>query len=283
MGRIESRDSSVSRRLHGYCGEEARRDPDARVEWIFLSRPLQEPPDEQGDHARGEEPETVPRCRAARCFSRGPPPRRTTTTSTSAPGATWPRWHAAAGLRDPSVRGFAKPIGFQSSQAAPAQNDETIALELFLPLRPPVIEPPAQPLEQAPTDGLLRVHERRPRPLNILARARRRERSRSRSIDPGTAAHRIAWTRRSRSRRAPARTQVKGHRADGPVAYDDRWPSMMTACTSLGCGAARAPAARTALSARGTMWLHLDHRAVHGARSSSAIPCFPEDAFARRR
>jgi site-specific DNA-methyltransferase (adenine-specific) len=60
-----------------------------------------------------------------------------------------------------------------------------------------------------------------------------------------------------------ARTRAKESRADGPVAYDDRWPSLEAYLAWL---APRVRAARDALSPRGTMWLHLDHRAVHEAK-----------------
>jgi site-specific DNA-methyltransferase (adenine-specific) len=73
-----------------------------------------------------------------------------------------------------------------------------------------------------------------------------------------------------------ARTREKGHRAEGPTAYDDRWPSMDAYLAWL---EPRVRAARAALSPRGTMWLHLDHRAVHEAK----ILCdevFPAGAFA---
>jgi site-specific DNA-methyltransferase (adenine-specific) len=52
-------------------------------------------------------------------------------------------------------------------------------------------------------------------------------------------------------------------RADGPVAYLDRWPSIDA---YLGWLAPRIAAARDALDGDGTLWLHLDHRAVHEAK-----------------
>jgi site-specific DNA-methyltransferase (adenine-specific) len=73
-----------------------------------------------------------------------------------------------------------------------------------------------------------------------------------------------------------ARTKAREHRARGPVAYDDRWPSMDAYLRWL---EPRLQAARAALSPRGTMWLHLDHRAVHEAK----VLCdgvFPTGAFA---
>ena len=60
-----------------------------------------------------------------------------------------------------------------------------------------------------------------------------------------------------------ARTKAKEHRAEGPVAYDDRWPSIDAYLAWL---EPRVRAVRAALSPRGTMWLHLDHRAVHEAK-----------------
>ena len=52
----------------------------------------------------------------------------------------------------------------------------------------------------------------------------------------------------------------KGERAHGPVAYSDQWPSLDVYVEWL---SARVAAVRDALSPRGTMWLHLDQRAVH--------------------
>ncbi len=60
-----------------------------------------------------------------------------------------------------------------------------------------------------------------------------------------------------------ARTRARESRADGPMAYDDRWPSLDAYLAWL---EPRIGAARASLSARGTMWLHLDHRAVHEAK-----------------
>jgi site-specific DNA-methyltransferase (adenine-specific) len=53
---------------------------------------------------------------------------------------------------------------------------------------------------------------------------------------------------------------AKGWRASGSVAYSDRWPSMDAYLAWL---EPRIAAARACLSAEGTLWLHLDHRAVH--------------------
>jgi site-specific DNA-methyltransferase (adenine-specific) len=60
-----------------------------------------------------------------------------------------------------------------------------------------------------------------------------------------------------------ARTREREHRADGPIAYDDRWPSLDAYLAWL---EPRLRAIRLALSPTGTMWLHLDHRAVHEAK-----------------
>jgi site-specific DNA-methyltransferase (adenine-specific) len=49
----------------------------------------------------------------------------------------------------------------------------------------------------------------------------------------------------------------------GPVAYDDRWPSLESYLAWL---EPRLSAVRETLSPAGTMWLHLDHRAVHEAK-----------------
>lgn len=55
----------------------------------------------------------------------------------------------------------------------------------------------------------------------------------------------------------------KGERANGPVAYDDTWDSLDAYLTWL---EARLDVIRGLLSKRGTMWLHLDSRAVHEAK-----------------
>jgi site-specific DNA-methyltransferase (adenine-specific) len=49
----------------------------------------------------------------------------------------------------------------------------------------------------------------------------------------------------------------------GPVAYDDRWPSLDAYLAWL---EPRLAVVRSILSARGTLWLHLDQRAVHEAK-----------------
>lgn len=55
----------------------------------------------------------------------------------------------------------------------------------------------------------------------------------------------------------------RGARAAGPVAYTDRWPSLDAYLDWL---EARVAAARALLSECGSLWLHLDHRAVHDAK-----------------
>jgi site-specific DNA-methyltransferase (adenine-specific) len=72
-----------------------------------------------------------------------------------------------------------------------------------------------------------------------------------------------------------ARTKAREARATGPVAYDDRWPSLDAYLAWLEPRVARA---RRCLGERGTLWLHLDHRAVHEAK----VLCdraFDRDAF----
>jgi site-specific DNA-methyltransferase (adenine-specific) len=66
-----------------------------------------------------------------------------------------------------------------------------------------------------------------------------------------------------------ARTKAgegRGRRGDrkGPVAYDDRWPSLAAYLAWL---EPRIAVARSLLSSRGTLWLHLDQRAVHEAKA----------------
>jgi site-specific DNA-methyltransferase (adenine-specific) len=51
--------------------------------------------------------------------------------------------------------------------------------------------------------------------------------------------------------------------SSGPTAYDDRWPSLPAYLAWL---EPRIAVARSLLSARGTLWLHLDQRAVHEAK-----------------
>jgi site-specific DNA-methyltransferase (adenine-specific) len=56
---------------------------------------------------------------------------------------------------------------------------------------------------------------------------------------------------------------TRGTRALGPVAYDDTWPSLEGYLAWL---EERVAVARELLSPRGTLWLHLDARAVHEAK-----------------
>jgi site-specific DNA-methyltransferase (adenine-specific) len=60
-----------------------------------------------------------------------------------------------------------------------------------------------------------------------------------------------------------ARPRGGGWRMLGPTAYEDRWPSMEAYLAWL---EPRVAVARECLSPEGTMWLHLDHRAVHEAK-----------------
>ncbi|MDP9002889.1 MAG: site-specific DNA-methyltransferase [Myxococcota bacterium] len=60
-----------------------------------------------------------------------------------------------------------------------------------------------------------------------------------------------------------ARRRSGGARAEGPVAYEDRWSSIETYLAWL---EARVVVVRDCLAADGTMWLHMDHRAVHEAK-----------------
>jgi site-specific DNA-methyltransferase (adenine-specific) len=59
-------------------------------------------------------------------------------------------------------------------------------------------------------------------------------------------------------------TRAQSGDASGPVAYDDRWPSLDAYLAWL---APRVSAARDALADECTLWLHLDHRAVHDAKA----------------
>jgi site-specific DNA-methyltransferase (adenine-specific) len=56
---------------------------------------------------------------------------------------------------------------------------------------------------------------------------------------------------------------VSGARAEGPVAYDDTWDSLDAYLAWL---EERVAVVRELLSPRGTLWLHLDARAVHEAK-----------------
>lgn len=60
-----------------------------------------------------------------------------------------------------------------------------------------------------------------------------------------------------------ARGRGGGLRARGLVAYEDRWPSIDAYIAWL---EARLAVVRDCLGRDGTMWLHLDHRAVHEAK-----------------
>jgi site-specific DNA-methyltransferase (adenine-specific) len=62
-----------------------------------------------------------------------------------------------------------------------------------------------------------------------------------------------------------ARVRGAGERAKGPLAYEDRWPSIEAYIAWL---EARLAVVRDCLSTDGTLWLHLDHRAVHEAKVS---------------
>lgn len=61
-----------------------------------------------------------------------------------------------------------------------------------------------------------------------------------------------------------ARTGASGWRSRGRVAYEDRWPSLEAYLDWL---ESRVAVVRQCLSPQGTMWLHLDHRAVHEAKA----------------
>jgi len=64
-------------------------------------------------------------------------------------------------------------------------------------------------------------------------------------------------------RRFGARTERGESRAKGPVAYDDTWPSLEHYVAWL---KPRVSVARELLADNGTLWLHLDQRAVHEAK-----------------
>jgi site-specific DNA-methyltransferase (adenine-specific) len=65
----------------------------------------------------------------------------------------------------------------------------------------------------------------------------------------------------ARTKKSEARGRRAG--AGSPVAYVDRWPSLESYLAWL---EVRVVAVRETLSRAGTMWLHLDHRAVHEAK-----------------
>jgi site-specific DNA-methyltransferase (adenine-specific) len=62
-----------------------------------------------------------------------------------------------------------------------------------------------------------------------------------------------------------ARAAGGGLRAGGPIAYEDRWASMDAYLAWL---EPRLAVVRERLSSEGTMWLHLDHHAVHEAKGA---------------
>lgn len=62
-----------------------------------------------------------------------------------------------------------------------------------------------------------------------------------------------------------ARPGRGGLRAHGPVAYEDRWPSVDAYISWL---EPRVAVVHDCLGVDGTMWLHLDHRAVHEAKTA---------------
>ncbi len=64
--------------------------------------------------------------------------------------------------------------------------------------------------------------------------------------------------------RFAARTRKGQARASGAAAYDDTWPSHDAYLAWLD---ARLRVVHGLLSERGSMWLHLDHRAVHDAKA----------------
>ena len=57
---------------------------------------------------------------------------------------------------------------------------------------------------------------------------------------------------------------TKGERARGAVAYSDVWPSLEDFLKWL---EPRIAAARDVLAPHGTLWLHLDQRAIHEAKA----------------
>jgi site-specific DNA-methyltransferase (adenine-specific) len=67
----------------------------------------------------------------------------------------------------------------------------------------------------------------------------------------------------------------KGERSRGQHAYDDAWSSIAAFLHML---EPRLEVVRDALSARGTLWLHLDHRTVHDAKVA-ADRVFGRSAF----
>ncbi len=128
--------------------------------------------------------------------------------------------------------------------------------------------------ESRETEPVTKDASAEPRPSNVLARADAIDLARY--VSAGTAQLAYLDPPFAVGVRFGARTRAREHRATGPVAYDDRWPSMSAYLAWL---EPRVRAVRAALSPRGTMWLHLDHRAVHEAKLlCDAI--FPTGAFA---
>src|SRR5580692_6663758 len=68
------------------------------------------------------------------------------------------------------------------------------------------------------------------------------------------------FTARTKKGEARGRETAK---SAAPLAYDDRWPSLES---YLGWLEVRLALVRATLSDAGTMWLHLDQRAVHEAK-----------------
>jgi site-specific DNA-methyltransferase (adenine-specific) len=81
----------------------------------------------------------------------------------------------------------------------------------------------------------------------------------------------VKFTARTRKSESRGRASKDG----SPVAYDDTWPSLES---YLGWLEVRLAAVREVLSDRGTMWLHLDQRAVHEAKGL-CDRVFGRDAF----
>jgi site-specific DNA-methyltransferase (adenine-specific) len=65
------------------------------------------------------------------------------------------------------------------------------------------------------------------------------------------------------ARTRKSETRGRDLSSGAPVAYDDRWPSLESYLAWL---EVRVAAVRETLADTGTMWLHLDHRAVHEAK-----------------
>jgi site-specific DNA-methyltransferase (adenine-specific) len=66
------------------------------------------------------------------------------------------------------------------------------------------------------------------------------------------------------ARTRPTESRGRSHGSGSPHAYSDVWPSLEAYLEWL---QARVAVVREALSDEGTMWLHLDHRAVHEAKA----------------